>query len=35
MGSFTIEDYGVEKLANINTKDIQKRYQKYKEILTF
>ena len=35
MGSFAIEDYGVEKLANINSEDIQKRNQKYKEILTF
>ncbi|MGC2441290.1 MAG: PfkB family carbohydrate kinase [Nitrososphaeraceae archaeon] len=35
MGSFAIEDYGVEKLANINAEDIQKRNQKYKEILTF
>jgi sugar/nucleoside kinase (ribokinase family) len=35
MGSFAIEDYGVEKLANINAEDIQERNQKYKEILTF
>lgn len=35
MGSFAIEDYGVEKLANVNSEDIQKRNQKYKEILTF
>jgi sugar/nucleoside kinase (ribokinase family) len=35
MGSFAIEDYGVEKLANVNSDDIQKRNQKYKEILTF
>jgi len=35
MGSFAIEDYGVEKLANINAEDIKKRHQKYKEILTY
>jgi sugar/nucleoside kinase (ribokinase family) len=35
MGSFAIEDYGVEKLTNINAEDIQKRHHKYKEILTY
>ncbi|MFN2435314.1 MAG: PfkB family carbohydrate kinase, partial [Nitrososphaeraceae archaeon] len=35
LGSFAIEDYGVEKLTNINAEDIQKRHHKYKEILTY
>lgn len=35
MGSFAIEDYGIEKLVNINADDIKNRYEKYKEILSF
>jgi cytidine kinase len=35
MGSFAIEDYGVEKLVNINPDDIKKRHEKYKEIFSF
>jgi len=35
MGSFAIEDYGIEKLVNINTDDIKNRYEKYNEILSF
>jgi sugar/nucleoside kinase (ribokinase family) len=34
MGSFAIEDYGIEKLVNINADDIKNRYEKYKEILS-
>jgi sugar/nucleoside kinase (ribokinase family) len=35
MGSFAIEDYGVEKIVNINADDIKKRHEKYKEIFLF
>jgi sugar/nucleoside kinase (ribokinase family) len=35
MGSFAIEDYGIEKLVNINADDIKNRYEKYKEIFSF
>jgi sugar/nucleoside kinase (ribokinase family) len=35
MGSFAIEDYGIEKLVNVNAEDIRKRYEKYKEIFSF
>jgi len=35
MGSFAIEDYGIQKLANINADDIKNRYEKYKEIFSF
>lgn len=34
MGSFAIEDYGIEKLLNINADDIKNRYEKYKEIFS-
>jgi len=35
MGSFTIEDYGIERLVSVKADDIKKRHQKYKEIFTF
>jgi sugar/nucleoside kinase (ribokinase family) len=35
MGSFAIEEYGVEKIVNINADDIKKRHEKYKEIFLF
>lgn len=35
MGSFTIEDYGVQSLIGVTTQHIKQRYQKYKEIFTF
>ena len=35
MGSFAIEDYGIEKLVNISPDDIKKRHEKYKEIFSF
>jgi hypothetical protein len=35
MGSFAIEDYGIEKLVSINADDIKNRYEKYKEIFSF
>jgi hypothetical protein len=35
MGSFAIEDYGIDKLVKINSDDIKKRHEKYKEILSF
>jgi sugar/nucleoside kinase (ribokinase family) len=35
MGSFAIEDYGIQKLVNINADDIKNRYEKYKEIFSF
>jgi sugar/nucleoside kinase (ribokinase family) len=34
MGSFTIEDYGIQKLVGVKAEDIKERYQKYKEIFT-
>jgi cytidine kinase len=34
MGSFTIEDYGIQRLVSVNAEDIKQRYQKYKEIFT-
>ena len=34
MGSFAIEDYGIQRLVNIGDKDIKQRYEKYKEILS-
>jgi sugar/nucleoside kinase (ribokinase family) len=34
MGSFAIEDYGIQRLINIDAKDIKLRHEKYKEILT-
>ena len=34
MGSFAIEDYGIQRLVNIGNKDIKQRYEKYKEILS-
>ena len=34
MGSFAIEDYGIQRLVNISNKDIKQRYEKYKEILS-
>jgi len=35
MGSFTIEDYGIQRLVSVKAEDIKKRHQKYKEIFTF
>ena len=35
MGSFTIEDYGIQSLVNVKAEDIKKRHQKYREIFTF
>ena len=35
MGSFAIEDYGIDKLVKISSDDIKKRNEKYKEILSF
>jgi sugar/nucleoside kinase (ribokinase family) len=35
MGSFTIEDYGIERLVSVTQQDIIDRHQKYKEIFTF
>ena len=34
MGSFTIEDYGIQRLVSVKAEDIKQRYQKYKEIFT-
>lgn len=34
MGSFAIEDYGIQRLVNIGNKDIKQKYEKYKEILS-
>ncbi|HJU79376.1 MAG TPA: PfkB family carbohydrate kinase [Nitrososphaeraceae archaeon] len=34
MGSFTIEDYGIQRLVSVGAEDIKQRYQKYKEIFT-
>jgi len=34
MGSFAIEDYGIQRLVNIGNKDIKQRHEKYKEILS-
>jgi len=34
MGSFAIEDYGIQRLVNIGNNDIKQRYEKYKEILS-
>jgi len=34
LGSFAIEDYGIQRLVNIGNKDIKQRYEKYKEILS-
>jgi len=34
MGSFAIEDYGIDKLVNISSDDIKKRHEKYKEIFS-
>ena len=35
MGSFTIEDYGIQRLVSVKAEDIKKRHQKYIEIFTF
>ena len=35
MGSFTIEDYGVQRLVSVTPQDIKQRHQEYKEIFTF
>jgi sugar/nucleoside kinase (ribokinase family) len=35
MGSFTIEDYGIQRLVSVTPQDIKQRHQKYKEIFTF
>ena len=34
MGSFTIEDYGIQRLVGVKAEDIKERYRKYKEIFT-
>jgi sugar/nucleoside kinase (ribokinase family) len=34
LGSFAIEDYGIQRLVNIGNKDIKQRHEKYKEILS-
>ena len=34
MGSFAIEDYGIQRLVNIGNKDIKQRHEKYKKILS-
>lgn len=34
MGTFAIEDFGIEKLSSINIDDIMERYKKYKSLLT-
>jgi sugar/nucleoside kinase (ribokinase family) len=34
MGSFAIEDYGIQRLINIGGTDIKQRHEKYKEILS-
>lgn len=34
MGSFAIEDYGIQRLVKISNKDIKLRHEKYKEILS-
>ena len=35
MGSFAIEDFGVNKIIDISSSDIEKRLQFYKELLKF
>jgi sugar/nucleoside kinase (ribokinase family) len=35
MGSFTIEDYGIQRLVSVKSEDIKNRHHKYKEIFTF
>ena len=35
MGSFAIEDFGVNKIIDISSSDIEKRLQFYKELLRF
>jgi len=35
MGSFTIEDYGIQRLVSVTQQDIMNRHQKYKEMFTF
>ena len=35
MGSFAVEDFGINKLIAINTKVIEKRFESYKNILNF
>lgn len=35
MGSFAVEDFGINKLIAINTKTIEKRFESYKNILNF
>jgi cytidine kinase len=35
MGSFAIEDYGIDKIVKVSSNDIKKRHEKYKEILSF
>ncbi len=34
LGSFVIEDYGIQRLVNIGNEDIKQRHEKYKEILS-
>jgi hypothetical protein len=35
MGSFAVEDFGVNKILNISTRDIEERLKLYKEIVMF
>src|SRR5688572_28974421 len=34
MGSFAVEDFGINKILNISTKDIEERLKSYKELIT-
>ena len=34
MGTFAIEDFGINKLVNININDIMQRYKKYRDLLS-
>ena len=34
MGSFAVEDFGINKILNISTKDIDERLKSYKELVT-
>ena len=34
MGSFAVEDFGINKILNISTKDIEERLKSYRELIT-
>jgi sugar/nucleoside kinase (ribokinase family) len=34
MGTFAIEDFGINKLVNVNINDIIQRYKKYRSLLS-